>query len=287
MACGVLAESGTPYIYCVGGSNFASQTESGRVFRYDPVADSITSVPSNWPPGDAGTLPGGFTVFNNKLYILGGFDVPDNISTDQIWEFTPNPAGWVQKGAVLPVPLSYIPTTTIGSLIYTAGGLDIATLTDETNSFVYDPVADSITTIASIPRATSNTRALNFNGLMLVMGGAFNSPSNEVDAYAPGTNMWTVNSPVPAFTTARRNFPTDTDRRTRIWLAGGYAPTSPTDSTERFCVGGGPTPTPTSTATATATATPTATRTPTATPTASPTPTVTASSTAIATATST
>ncbi|PYJ20559.1 MAG: hypothetical protein DME92_09290, partial [Verrucomicrobia bacterium] len=144
MACGVLAESGTPYIYCVGGSNFASQTESGRVFRYDPVADSITSVPSNWPPGDAGTLPGGFTVFNNKLYILGGFDVPDNISTDQIWEFTPNPAGWVQKGAVLPVPLSYIPTTTIGSLIYTAGGLDIATLTDETNSFVYDPVADSV-----------------------------------------------------------------------------------------------------------------------------------------------
>src|SRR5205807_6716714 len=133
MACGVLAESGTPYIYCVGGSNFASQTESGSVFRYGPVADSITSVPSNWPPGDAGTLPGGFTVFNNKLYILGGFDVPDNISTDQIWEFTPNPAGWVQKGAVLPVPLSYIPTTTIGSLIYTAGGLDIATLTDETN----------------------------------------------------------------------------------------------------------------------------------------------------------
>src|SRR5438132_3246786 len=151
MACGVLAESGTPYIYCVGGSNFASQTESGRVFRYDPVADSITSVPSNWPPGDAGTLPGGFTVFNNKLEILGGFDLPNNVSTDQIWEFTPNPAGWVQKNAVLPVPLSYIPTTTIGSLIYTDGGLDIATLTDMTNSFVYDPVADSITTIASIP----------------------------------------------------------------------------------------------------------------------------------------
>src|SRR5437667_319923 len=82
-----------------------------------------------------------------------------------------------------PVPLSVIRTAATGSRIYTAGGLDIATLTDETNSFVYDPVADSITTIASIPRATSNTRALNFNGLMLVMGGAFNSPSNEVDAY--------------------------------------------------------------------------------------------------------
>ena len=40
MACGVLNDSGTDYIYCVGGSNFATQTTSGRVFRYDPIADS-------------------------------------------------------------------------------------------------------------------------------------------------------------------------------------------------------------------------------------------------------
>ena len=75
MACsGVLNDSGTDYIYCAGGSNFATQTTSGHVFRYDPIADSITSVASNWPPG-VNTLPGGFTVFNNKLYILGGFDI--------------------------------------------------------------------------------------------------------------------------------------------------------------------------------------------------------------------
>src|SRR6266576_518570 len=74
MACSVLNDSGTDYIYCAGGSEFTGQTTSGHVFRYDPVADSITTVASNWPPGDAGTLPGGFTVFNNKLYTLGGFD---------------------------------------------------------------------------------------------------------------------------------------------------------------------------------------------------------------------
>ena len=71
MACGVLNDSGTDYIYCAGGSNFATQTTIGRVFRYDPIADSISTVSSNWPPGDAGNLPGGFTVFNNKLYVLG------------------------------------------------------------------------------------------------------------------------------------------------------------------------------------------------------------------------
>src|SRR6267154_4006167 len=44
MACGVLTDSGTPYIYCAGGSNFVSQTSTGRVFRYDPITDSLTTV---------------------------------------------------------------------------------------------------------------------------------------------------------------------------------------------------------------------------------------------------
>ena len=142
--CAVANDSGTDYIYCVGGSQSSTATETGRVFRYDPVADVITTVATNWPPGDASTLPGGITVFNNTIYILGGYDVLNNVSTDQIWAFTPNPAGWVQKNTVLPVPLGYIPTCTIGSLIYTAGGFDAATATDQSNSFVYDPVADSI-----------------------------------------------------------------------------------------------------------------------------------------------
>src|SRR5438552_2796149 len=143
MACSVLNDSGTDYIYCVGGSQSVVNTVTGRVFRYDPVTDTLTTVAAPWPPG-VNTLPGGFTVFSNKLYILGGFDnPPTGNSTNQIWEFTPSPAGWVQKTAVLPVPLGYIPTTTIGSLIYTGGGASITggALTDTTNSFVYNPMA--------------------------------------------------------------------------------------------------------------------------------------------------
>src|SRR6267142_1965206 len=142
--CAVANDSGTDYIYCVGGSSFATQTTIGRVFRYDPVADSITSVATNWPPGDANVLPGGISVFNNKIYILGGFNVNTSV-TNEIWEFTPNPAGWVQKSAVLPVPRAYIPTTTIGKFIYTAGGADWdgTALQDTTDSFKYDPVTDS------------------------------------------------------------------------------------------------------------------------------------------------
>jgi plastocyanin len=288
IVCGVLSDAGTPYIYCVGGSAGGATTATGRVFRYNPVTDVISPVAAPWPGvGASAVLPGGFSIFSNKLYILGGFDIPGGNGTSQIWEFTP-PTSWVQKAAVLPVPLGYIPTTTIGSLIYTGGGSDITAglLTDTTNSFVYNPLADTIGTIASIPRATGETRALNFNGLMLVMGGGRTAPnpSNEVNIYNPGTNSWTTGSPVPAFTTPRRNFATDTDGTTRIWLAGGYASDglTPLDSTEVFC-GATATPTPTPTPSPTPTPPPTPTPTPTPPPTPTPTPSGTPSPTPVPT----
>ena len=296
MACGVLAVSGTPYIYCVGGSAAGQTTATARVFFYNPATDAVTTLTAgdNWPGDAAGTiLPGGFTIYNNKLYILGGFNI-NVASTNQIWQFDPTLAvgsKWLQR-VNAPEGIMYAPTCTIGNTIYVGGASDYSGgVIDTTNSFSFNPMANTIGTIAAIPRATGETRALNFNGKMLVMGGGRTAPnpSMEVDAYNPGTNTWTMNTPVPAFTTARRNFPTDTDGTTRIWLGGGYASDgiTPLNSMEIFCAAAGATATPTPTATATATTTPTATRTPTATPTASPTPTVTASSTAIATATST
>jgi hypothetical protein len=211
------------------------------------VTDTLTTLTAadNWP-GAAGTiLPGGFAVVNNKLYILGGFNI-NVASTNQIWRFDPTQAvgaKWMQMTNT-PEGVMYAPTCSIGGIIYLAGASDYSggTVIDTTNSFSFNPGTNTIGTIAPIPRATGETRALNFNGKMLVMGGGrvAPNPSNEVDAYDPGTNTWTVNSPVPAFMTARRNFPTDTDGTQHIWLTGGYAPSTPTDSTEVFGQGGAP-----------------------------------------------
>ena len=160
----------------------------------------------------------------------------------------------------LPVPLGYIPAAGIGSVIYTGGGADITggVLTDTTNSFVFDPVANTIGTIADIPRPTSNTRGLNLCDQMYVLGGAFNTISNEVDIYDPVSNTWSVGQP---FVTARRNAASDTDGTNNIFLASGYDPALVIlASLEIFncpvspC--GTPSPTPTATATATATITP-------------------------------
>src|SRR5207253_6133736 len=126
-----------------------------------------------------------------------------------------------------PVARGFIPAANIGGLIYTAGGLmtpDGSTLTDSADSFKYDPVANIWTAIANIPRATGETRAVVMNNQMWVLGGGRTAPnpSNEVDVYVPGSNTWTTSQ---SFVTPRRNFPADSDGSSRIWLAGGYAPT--------------------------------------------------------------
>src|SRR6059036_351958 len=187
----------------------------------------------------------------------------------------------------------YAPTAAIGGIIYVGGASDYqgGTVVDTTNSFSFNPASNTIGSIAAIPRATGETRGLTFNGLMYVMGGGrvAPNPSNIVNVYNPGTNTWGT---APPFTTARRNFPTDTNGTDRIWLSGGYASDgiTPLSSMEIFtCAQGSPTPTPTATATAThtPTATPTATATATHTPTATPTATATATHTPTATPTAT
>ena len=276
MACGVLSDSGTDYIYCIGGSAGGQTTATDRVFRYNPVSDTIESITSPWPGDSDGiTLPGGFAVFNNKLYILGGFQI-NTAMTDTIWEFTPTSNVWVQKKATLPVARGYIPAVAYGAYIYTAGGSDWngTTLVDTTNSFRYDPVSDSITATPNIPRATAETQALRFPGgrcapAIWVMGGGRTppNPSSEVDIHCPDSpEEWTIGMP---FVTARRNFPTDTDGRGisfgtgHVWLAGGYASdgVTPLSSMEIYCHAV-PTPSePPGTPTATPTASPTATAT--------------------------
>src|SRR5437899_10742373 len=163
MGCWVLSEPETPYIYCVVGSAAGQTRATARVFRYNPVSDTIETLGSmdNWPGDAPGTiLPGGFAVVDNKLYILGGFNI-NVASTNQIWQFDPTAAvgaKWLQR-VNTPVALMYASTCTIGNTIYVGGASDFTggALIDTTNSFSFDPTANTIGSIAAIPRATAET----------------------------------------------------------------------------------------------------------------------------------
>ena len=226
MACGVLTVGRKPYIYCVGGTAAGgTTTATKRVFRYDPATDTMqTAGLDPWNENAPDTLPGGFAVVQNKLYILGGLTV-GSAATNRIFEFNPeNSIGsqWTQKTATLPVALSFVPATAIGNLIFTAGGSTLApcNLLETNNSYVYDPAADSVSPIAKIPRATGETRAVTVGNEMWVLGGGrtVSDRSTEVNIYNPSTGQWRVGLP---FGTGHRNFAADSDG-VRVFLAGGY-----------------------------------------------------------------
>jgi Kelch motif protein len=226
MACGVLSVGRTPYIYCVGGTTGGgATTATKRVFRYNPMTDTIqTAGLEPWSESAPNTVPGGFAVVQNKLYILGGFTICNEV-TNRIYEFTPEHSSgsqWAQKSATLPVALGFVPATAIGSLIFTAGGSAFApcNLAETNNSYVYDPVKDRISPIPSIPRATGETQAVNVANEMWVLGGGRTAPnpSPDVHIYNPLTGQWRVGSPL---TMGRRNFAAASDG-VRVFLAGGY-----------------------------------------------------------------
>ena|SRR5436189_4062380 len=226
MACGVLTVGKTPYIYCVGGTTGGgAMTATNRVFRYDPVSDTVeTAGIDRWNESFPNTLPSGFAVVQNKLYILGGFAIGNEV-TNRIYEFTPeNSVGaqWIQKSATLPVALAYIPTTAIGDLIFMAGGSTFVpcNLTETTNASVYDPVKDSITPIANIPKATGETQAVSVADEMWVLGGGRTAPNPSADVfiYNPSTGEWRAGLPLIA---GQRNFTVASDG-TRVLVAGGY-----------------------------------------------------------------
>ncbi len=275
MAGGVLNFAGVNLIVTVGGSAAGQATATSIVRVYNPTADVMLTLDTDPWPGDANgtTLPGGSTVYNNKLYIIGGFNINVGMSS-QIWQFDPAAAPgskWSLKTATLPVPLGYVPAAAIGNMIYTGGGSTFTggTLADSTNSYAYNPTADTIAPLTNqIPRATGETRAVNYNNELWVLGGGRTAPnpSAEVDIYNPGTGLWRVGPPM---LNVRRNFAADTDG-SRIYVAGGYSPSVQTNAAEVYSVNTCGTPSPTSTValpTATTTATPNAaTATTTATP---------------------
>lgn len=229
MVGGVLDFGGTSYIVVVGGSADGATTATSEVRQYDPVADVLTTLASDpWPGNaDGATLPGGAAVYNNKLYVFGGFDIAIGM-VGTIYQFDPAAAAgsrWSLMGASLPNPIGYVPAATSGDFIYLAGGSFFVggTLADTTESSRYDPTTDTISPIAAIPRATGETRAVTaIDGSIWVLGGGRDAPnpSNEVDVYTPGTDTWSLG---PAFAAVRRNFAADVDPATgNIWATGGY-----------------------------------------------------------------
>ena len=242
---------GGSVVYTVGGWDPLAQTTTNKVRVYDPQADTLTVLTSDpWPPGGTNTLPGTAAVWNNRLYIIGGYRVNSGMS-DEIWEFNPNGSvgqRWQLKQAQLPVALGYLSAATIGSGIFVGGGVTYAAgaLIDSALGYVYSPVGDAIAPISNLRAPTSHTHGANVDGEFWVFGGTLGppGPTNRVQIYNPGTDNWRWG---PQFITARRNAALDIAAGHYVFMAGGQTAFGPTSDMENYHFAetcGNPTPTP-------------------------------------------
>ena len=196
LAVAMLNGPSGPRIYAVGGAYGTGSVDlnpTNIVRVYDPVSGSLTQA-DNWPQVSPLALPGGWAVFNNKLYIFGGFDPVNTAMISDIWTFDPMAAAgsqWTHQSATLALARSYIATQTIGNFIYLAGGFD-STLTDQVTAERYDPATNTIcdACMADLPAATSNAKGYTDGTLLYVPGGGFPSPVDTTRIYDPGTDTW-------------------------------------------------------------------------------------------------
>ncbi len=158
--------------------------EGARFFRYNPVTDRWTKLPSPWTNGALGPYSGG--VIGGKFYVMGG--------SFYTWDgrfamYDPATNRWTAK---TPLALSRpgAATAVLGGKLFVMGGkrynaaretLDLLDIT-----IVYDPATDAWTRRAALPtprdRMAASTVLLNGEERIEVVGGT--APRNNVQ-YIP------------------------------------------------------------------------------------------------------
>ncbi len=161
------------------------------------------------------------TVVNGKWYVVGGFGfTPPNVAPPPqgnnvgpcfscppalVYEYDPGPDKWTKKKTI-PVRVHHQAQAAYNGKLYIFGGC-VRAISGEggtTNTWEYDPVADSYKALAPLPVKRCSEQAEEVGGKIYVIGGLEpleNGTGTRVtgrnEMYDPATNTWTERSPMP------------------------------------------------------------------------------------------
>jgi len=240
-----LVNNGTYDLLCTFGGRDSSGAQTLAVQCYNPVLNTASQV-ATLPSAYTGYVPGAQVVYNNRVYIFGGFNPSSSpyelARTDR---FNPVTNTFTQLGN-LSLARSYIMATVVDGKIYAFGGtvFDGASLVAQTRTEVMaDPEGAGTwdnAAVAELPQAGAEGRAFGFDsnspyGLAgkIILAPAYAQwpgESNAVIAYDVASN--TYDETFPDLITARRNnadafVPICTDNPTDglpgMWVIGGRA----------------------------------------------------------------
>ncbi len=158
--------------------------------RYDPDANNWTAVT---PPPVYYTW-GAVAACQNKIYMTGG---PTHV-------YDPTTGSW-ENSSSLPINLWGYKANVVNDKIYVISGekpapLGIFDLSDAT--YVYDPAADSWSTLASIPTPVSGYASAVVDNKIYIIGGTTGTSgsvvvTDMVQIFDPEKNQWTNCTRIP------------------------------------------------------------------------------------------
>ena len=180
-------------VWIIGGRSYWGIVP--HVERYS-LDTNHTVIDSDWmmptPVSNAGAASIGA-----KIYVAGGGT--ENSAgavtlVDNLQIFDTATRTWT-TGPPLPKPLMQCAVTSLGGKLYAFGGM-VTTTSVTKDAYVFDPAANTWSSIADLPNATAYAAAASTaSGKIWVMGGFSSSSTTSqqtlVQEYDPATNAWT------------------------------------------------------------------------------------------------
>jgi N-acetylneuraminic acid mutarotase len=184
----------TGTVYSVGGIDDGFDTVA-RGYSYNPATAKWTQLPDMAYSRDAAAA----AVIGGKLYVTGGYDLPDNINQPALEIYDPRTGLW---SAGAPIPHAYYGSTAavLDGKMYIIGGCGTSGVCTSSDVQVYDPASDSWTAAALYPREISFLACGGISGKLYCAGGFdHNAGQGTTAAYAydPAANTWSQVASLP------------------------------------------------------------------------------------------
>jgi Galactose oxidase, central domain/Kelch motif len=223
---GAAGASDNTYLYEAGGYSFTAATNLDAFNRYDPFADTWTTLASM--PTAAFMPSSVYYPPTNKIYVFGGEDADSgtNYNITRIYDVA---SGTWTTGANMPDVRSFMASgyNSANGKIYLVSGYNTGDVSSaQPNTWEYDPVANSFTERAPIPHAVGGAAFGIIDGHLYVAGGrdATNTVVNLVWDYDIAANTWTQKAVMPA---VQDNGAGSAVALSRLWVFGGGNPFGP------------------------------------------------------------
>jgi N-acetylneuraminic acid mutarotase len=188
-------------IWLAGG--YIDNGSGGQIFATTNVwkYNVDTNTWAAGPPLPEARGSGGLVALGGNVHFFGGGDTA-RADRGHHWMLPAGGSTWVSK-AVLPNSRSHMGYVAFGGKVWAIGGQkgNDASLVTQATVNSYDPVANTWTTMASLPGGRSHISGSTLvrDGLILMIGGetAHGSQISNVLAYDPAGNIWREQQRMP------------------------------------------------------------------------------------------